>query len=68
MERIAPWFAVMCIPLIAQQAVSPVAFSESKQAIGAFSSFGETTLPAARLQLDIVHAGGKSERGNLAVV
>jgi hypothetical protein len=45
----------LCIPLSAQQSVSPVAFSESKDAVPAFFSSGAITLPVAGLQLDIVY-------------
>jgi hypothetical protein len=37
-------------------------------AISAFSPSGEVRLPAARLNLDIHHANGKDEQGNLVVV
>jgi hypothetical protein len=67
--RIIPLLlAATCVPLAAQQSVSQVAFSESKDSIPAFAPYGATTLAAARLQLDIVYPHGMKERGDLTVV
>jgi hypothetical protein len=63
-----PFFAFLCVPLVAEQSVSPVGFSESRHAIHAFSPSGEVTLPVVRVQLDIVYPRGKKERGDLVVV
>lgn len=57
-----------CFRLSAQSAVSPVAFSESKDVVPAFSDSGSITLPIARLQVDVNNPGGKKERGDLVVV
>ena len=56
------------IPLLAQQSVSPVGFSGSRQTIRAFNAGGEITLPTSRLQLDITYPGGRNERGDLLFV
>ena len=60
-------FVLGCIPLAAQQTVSPVAFSESKDAVPAFSSSGAITLPVARLQIDITDPTGKTVLWDLTV-
>jgi hypothetical protein len=57
-----------CIPLAAQQSASPVALSETKDVVPAFSSSGAITLPAVHLQLDVNYPHGKKERGDLTVV
>lgn len=56
-----------CLALFGQH-VSRVALSESHQGIHAFAPSGELTLSAVRTQLEIQHAAGRSERGNLVVV
>jgi hypothetical protein len=61
-------FLLLCASLAAEQSVSKVAFTESQDVIQAFSPSGEVTLPAIRVQLEIHHASGKSDRGDLAVV
>ncbi len=58
----------MCAPLIFGESVVPVAFTESRHAIYAFSPFGEITLPVVRVQLEINYPRGKHEFGNLAIV
>lgn len=55
-------------PLEGQQGVSRVAFSESTHAVRAFSSYGDVSLPVARLQLDVQYPVRKKERGDLVVV
>jgi hypothetical protein len=62
------FLAFLCVPLIAEQSVSRVGFSESRHAISAFSPSGEVTLPVTRLQLDLLYPHGKKERGDLVVV
>jgi hypothetical protein len=62
------FLALLCVPLMAEQSVSPVGFTESRHAIHAFSPSGEVTLPVVRVQLDIVYPRGKKERGDLVVV
>jgi hypothetical protein len=57
-----------CIPLAAQQSVSPVGLSEAKDVVPAFSSSGAITLPAVHLQLNIKYPRGKKERGDLTVI
>ena len=59
-------FASLCLPLMAQ--VSPVALSDSKDVVPAFSASGAITLPAAHLQLDVSYTSGKKERRDLVVV
>jgi|ERR1039458_6529068 hypothetical protein len=71
--RLSPLFPLSLVlaslPLLAQQTVSRVPFSEeSAHTIRAFSAAGEITLPVVRLQLDIRYPAGKQERGNLIVV
>lgn len=66
MNRLA--FILACIPLPAQQSLSPVAFSDSKDVVPAFDSSGAITLPAARLKVDIAYPRGKKERCELTVV
>jgi hypothetical protein len=61
-------FIFACIPLGAQQSVSTVPFSESKDVVRAFSSSGAITLPVARLQIDMTnHATGKKVPWDLTV-
>lgn len=55
------------IPLIAEEAVSKVAFTESRHVIHAFSPSGEVTLPVVRVQMEIHYPGGKSQHGNVIV-
>lgn len=45
-----------------------MAFSDSKDVVPAFSSFGAITLPAVHLQLDVTYPRGKKERRDLSVV
>ena len=59
---------MFCLPLLAGQSVSKVAFTESNHTIRAFSPSGEVTLAVVRVQLDIRYPGGKNELGNLVVV
>jgi hypothetical protein len=68
MRSIATVFSLLCVSLTAEESVSKVAFSELKGTIRAFSSSGEITLPTIRVQLEIRHAGGKNEHGDLLVV
>jgi hypothetical protein len=58
--------SLMGIPLLAQ--VSPVASSDSRDAIPAFASSGTVSLPAARLKVDIDYPHGKKDRRELTVV
>ncbi|HEV1284953.1 MAG TPA: hypothetical protein VNU44_06565 [Bryobacteraceae bacterium] len=68
MILISTAFLLLCASLSAEQSVSKVAFTESQDVIQAFSPSGEITLPVIRVQLEIHHASGKSERGDLVVV
>src|SRR5579862_8630574 len=68
MQRLPIWSLFCCAPLLAQQPISKVAFTESNHAIGGFSPYGEISLPGLRVQIDLRYPRGKSERGNLAVV
>ena len=68
MRLFALFFALFCIPSTAEQSVSKVAFTESSNAIRAFSPLGEITLPVVRVQLAIHYPAGKNEFGNLVVV
>jgi hypothetical protein len=61
-------FALSCASLIVAQPVSKVAFTETRSAVRAFTPYGETTLPAVRVQLEIHTSAGKTEHGNLLVV
>ena len=61
-------FFILCIPVAGQESVSRIGFSESRQAIRAFSATGEVTLPALRVQLDTRSKSGKDERGDLTVI
>jgi hypothetical protein len=56
------------LSLAAQQSVSLVPSSETKDSVQAFSSSGAMTLPSVHLQLDLTYASGKRERRDLAVV
>lgn len=67
MRPIASLFALFCTSLPAEQRVSKVAFTESKSSVRAFTTYGETTLPTVRVQLEILRPDGKTERGNLVV-
>jgi hypothetical protein len=58
---------LLCAPVPAEQPVSKVAFSESRDVVRAFSPYGETTLPVIRVQLEI-HRTERNERGELLVV
>lgn len=60
-------FTLACIRLAAQSA-SPVASSQSTDAVPVFSSSGAITLPAVRLQLDVSYASSKKESRDLEVV
>jgi len=68
MRIIAPILAIFCIPLLAEQPVSRVPFTESRHAIRAFSPSGDVTLPIVRLQIEIHHSNGKNEHGDLTVI
>jgi hypothetical protein len=68
MRAIVPLFPLFCASLIAQQSVSQVGFSESRDAIRAFSPSGEVTLSLTHLQIEIRPAGGKSGLADLTVV
>lgn len=52
----------------AQQSVSLVPSSETKDSVQAFSSSGIISLPSVHLQIDLTYASGKRERRDLAVV
>jgi hypothetical protein len=56
------------LSLAAQQSVSVVPSSETKDSVQAFSSSGAMMLPAVHLQIDLAYASGKRERRDLAVV
>lgn len=56
-----------CTPVLAQQAVSKIPFSESRHTVPAVSASGARTLDAASVLLDVLHTGGKTERGGLLV-
>ena len=58
----------LALPLGADQSVAPVASSETRNVIAAFSSAGAITLPEVQLQLDLAYPHGKRERRDLAVV
>jgi hypothetical protein len=60
--------SILTLSLVAQQSVSPVPFSETKDVVLAFSSSGAITLPAVHLQLDLTYPSGKKERSDLSVV
>lgn len=68
MRTTALLLAISCLPLIAEQSVSKVPFTESRHAIRAFSALGDVTIPVIRTQLEIRYPGGKAERGDLVVV
>jgi hypothetical protein len=58
--------SLVSIPMLAQ--VSPVAFSDSRDIVPAFSPSGSISLPAALLKVDIDYPRGKKERRELTVV
>lgn len=60
-------YVLMCLPILGQQAVTPVASTESRQPVRAFSASGEITLPSLRVQVDVPNPD-KEERGDVAVV
>ncbi len=57
----------MSVSLSAQQAVTPMAFSEARETVRAFSDFGETALSSLRVQVE-VPVDGKKELGSVLVV
>jgi hypothetical protein len=61
-------FVLACIPLMAQESISRVAFSDSENVVTVFSSSGAIALPAVHLQLDISYPRGRKERRDLSVV
>lgn len=66
--RILSSMFVFVHSLLSAQAVSIVAFSESKHSIRGFTPSGEIVLPAVRSQLDIHHSNGKDQIVDLTIV
>lgn len=66
--RLAYAIFTISTSLLAQEAVSTTALSESRFATRVFSAAGSLTLPASRVQLDVHRTDGHVDRGTLVVL